>query len=102
MKRMTLCVPRGLAASCGKILERTAWLDSLPDTLRRLERRWEVTLHAPFDSEEVSCSYVAPVVCADGTPAILKIGMPHMEGLHEIHGLRFWDGNPTVRLLMAD
>src|SRR5205807_4468425 len=21
---------------------------------------------------------------------------------HEIHGLRFWDGDPTVRLLMAD
>jgi streptomycin 6-kinase len=28
--------------------------------------------------------------------------MPHMEGEHEIHGLRFWDGDPTVRLLMAD
>jgi len=26
--------------------------------------------------------------------------MPHMEGEHEIHGLRFWDGTPTVRLLM--
>jgi streptomycin 6-kinase len=31
-----------------------------------------------------------------------KIGMPHMEGEHEIDGLRFWDGDPTVRLLMAD
>ncbi len=28
--------------------------------------------------------------------------MPHMEGEHEIDGLRFWDGDPTVRLLMAD
>src|SRR5947208_10201119 len=28
--------------------------------------------------------------------------MPHMEGGHEIHGLRFWDGDPTVRLLDAD
>ena len=28
--------------------------------------------------------------------------MPHMEGDHEVHGLRFWDGNPTVRLLEAD
>jgi len=28
--------------------------------------------------------------------------MPHMEGMHEIYGLRFWDGNRTVRLLMAD
>jgi len=28
--------------------------------------------------------------------------MPHMEGEHEIHGLRFWAGDPTVRLLKTD
>jgi len=28
--------------------------------------------------------------------------MPHMEGEHEIHGLRLWDGGATVRLLAAD
>jgi streptomycin 6-kinase len=28
--------------------------------------------------------------------------MPHMEGNHEIQGLRFWCGDPTVRLLTAD
>jgi streptomycin 6-kinase len=28
--------------------------------------------------------------------------MPHMEGEHEIEGLRFWNGDPTVRLLEAD
>jgi streptomycin 6-kinase len=70
--------------------------------LRDLKRRWSLTLDTPLDGEEVSCSYVAAVVRADGTPAVLKIGMPHMEGEHEIHGLRFWDGDPTVRLLMAD
>jgi streptomycin 6-kinase len=35
-------------------------------------------------------------------PAVLKIAMPHMEGEHEIQGLRFWDGDPTVRLLEFD
>lgn len=70
--------------------------------LRNLEHRWSLTLDAPFDDGEVSCSYVASGVLPDGTPAVLKIGMPHMEGEHEIHGLRFWDGDPTVRLLMAD
>lgn len=44
---------------------------------------------------------MAPVVLADGTSAVLKLGMPHMEGEHEIQGLRFWDGDPTVRLLEA-
>jgi len=102
MKGMALRIPRGLAANCHKAPERAAWLDRLPDVLRDLECRWSLTLDTPLDGEEVSCSYVAAVVRADGTPAVLKIGMPHMEGEHEIHGLRFWDGDPTVRLLMAD
>jgi len=32
----------------------------------------------------------------------MKVGMPHMENRHEIQGLRFWSGDPTVRLLSAD
>jgi streptomycin 6-kinase len=74
----------------------------LPDTIRELEQRWSLTLGAPFDVEEVSCAWVAPVTLATGPSAVLKLGMPHMEGEHEIEGLRFWDGDPTVRLLEAD
>jgi streptomycin 6-kinase len=37
----------------------------------------------------------------DSATAVLKIGMPHMEGEREIQGLRFWDGNSAVRLLDA-
>jgi streptomycin 6-kinase len=32
----------------------------------------------------------------------LKLAMPHMEGEQEIEGLRFWNANPTVRLLDYD
>jgi streptomycin 6-kinase len=99
---MPLHIPDRLAANCRKTPERTAWLKGLPDTLRNLERRWSLTLSAPFDGEDVSCAWVAPVALADGTSAVLKLGMPHMEGEHEIQGLRFWNGNPTVRLLEAD
>src|SRR5207248_4282012 len=66
-----------------------------------LKRRWRVSLGPPFECE-VSCAWVAPVVRADGTAAVLKLSMPHMEGEHEIQGLRFWDGDPTVWLLEAD
>jgi streptomycin 6-kinase len=45
---------------------------------------------------------VAPVTLADGTSAVLKIGMPHMEGEHEVEGMLFWNGDPTVRVLKAD
>ncbi|MDQ3637990.1 MAG: aminoglycoside phosphotransferase family protein [Actinomycetota bacterium] len=99
---MALTVPERLAATCRKTSERSAWLERLPDTLRDLERRWSLTLGTPFGGEEVSCAWVAPVVRADGTSAVLKLGMPHMEGEHELDGLRFLDGNPTVRLLEAD
>jgi streptomycin 6-kinase len=99
---MVLKVPGRLAANCRKTPERAAWLDRLPDALRNLERRWSLTLGAPFDGEDVSCAWVAPVALADGTSAVLKLGLPHMEGEHELHGMRFWNGDPTVRLLEAD
>ena len=99
---MALKVPARLVANCGKTPERAAWLNRLPDALRTLERRWSLTIGTPFDDEDVSCAWVAPVVRADGTSAVLKLGMPHMEGEHELHGLRFWNGDPTVRLLEFD
>jgi len=99
---MTFETPERLAANCRKTPERAAWLERLPDVLRDLEHRWSLEIGRPFDGEEISCSWVAPVTSADGTSAVLKVGMPHMEGEHELHGLRFWNGNPTVRLLDAD
>ncbi len=99
---MALTVPELLAINCRKVPERAAWLEPLPHTIRDLERRWLLTVEAPFDGKEASCAWVAPAVLADGTSAVLKLGMPHMESEHEIPGLRFWDGNPTVRLIEAD
>jgi streptomycin 6-kinase len=99
---MELRISTGLAASCRKSPERAAWLDRLPDVLRGLEHVWALTPDAPLDAEESSCSYVTAVRTANDTQAVLKIAMPHMEGEHEIQGLRFWDGDPTVQLLEAD
>ena len=63
---------------------------------------WALTLSGRRSTaDEVSAAWVAPVTRADGSAAVLKLGMPHMEGEHEIDGLRFWDGDPTVRLLEA-
>ncbi len=97
-----LTVPARLAANCGKTPKGTAWLKRLPSTLRELEHRWSISPGATFNCEDVSSAWVARVRRADGTPAVLKVGMPHMESEHELQGLRFWDGDPTVRLLEAD
>jgi streptomycin 6-kinase len=95
-------IPERLAATCRKTPERAAWLERLPDCVSTLQGRWSLAIAAPFDSDEVSCAWVAAATRADGTAAVLKLGMPHMEARHEIDGLRFWNGDPTVRLLEAD
>ncbi|HTT65515.1 MAG TPA: aminoglycoside phosphotransferase family protein [Bryobacteraceae bacterium] len=97
---MSLHVPAPLASSCQKTPERRAWFDRLPAAVRILQERWSLTVGSPFDN--ASCAWVAPVRRADGSSAVLKIGMPHMEAEHETQGLRFWDGEPTVRLLDSD
>ncbi len=99
---MTLRIPSRLAANCRKSVERAAWLDRLPDTLRTLEIQWSLALGPPFDTEDVSCAWVAPARLINGSSAVLKVPMPHMEAEHELEGLRFWNGDPTVRVLLAD
>ena len=97
-----MIIPEQLSANCRKHGETQAWLDSLPATLEKLTERWSLRTGRPFEHANVTCSWVAPVVCVDGVSAVLKLGMPHMEGASEIEGLRFWNGNPTVQLLEAD
>lgn len=78
---------------------RAAWLDQLPLLIAELAGRWTLRLGEPFDA---TCAWVAPAWRADGSEAVLKIGMPHFEADHEIAALRFWAGDPAVRVLAAD
>ena len=94
---MDLAIPEKLARNCRSGADRQAWLARLPAVVAELADRWSVSLGPPF--EGASAAWVAPV--AD-PPAILKVGMPHIEAEHEIDGLRFWDGDPTARLLQFD
>lgn len=91
-----------LESTCSHDPERMEWLQKLPETVAELQRKWQITLGPLIGEEEGSCAYVADVICFDGTRAVLKVGMPHREGRHEIAGLRFWNGDPTVRLLAED
>jgi streptomycin 6-kinase len=99
---MTFLIPQHLAASCASSHERSNWLNGLETTIGTLRSKWSLSLGAPFDGDDISCSWVAPVKRLDGSHAILKIGMPHMEAEHEVDALHLLDGDPTVRLLEAD
>ena len=96
---MSIAIPSLLEKHCSKTAERRAWLATLPDAIRDLQSRWTISLAEPFEHAYVSCSWVAPATLADGTRAVFKIGMPHMEAEQEAEGLRFWDGDATVKLL---
>jgi streptomycin 6-kinase len=97
---MAIEVPAQLKANCLKTTERRQWLLRLPDTIQSVERQWSLKIEPPFT--DASCAWVAPAQLADGTSAVLKLGLPHFEADHELDGLRFWNGNPTVRVLRAD
>lgn len=94
-------LPPQLVRACQKTPERKSWLESLPQLLDHLITAWSLRLETPFHHDG-ACSWVCPVVCSEGTQAVLKLAMPHMEGEHEIQGLRYWAGNSMVQLLEAD
>jgi streptomycin 6-kinase len=77
-----------------------AWLAELPDRIGRFERRWSIHVEAPFT--KLSYNYVAPARRADGSEAVLKLGVPNPELVTEIEALRLYAGRGIARLLEAD
>jgi streptomycin 6-kinase len=75
------------------------YLDSLQDLLFEAAHRWDLTLGEPF---LLSYNYVCAVIRADGTPAVLKLGVPNPELTSEIKALQFYAGKGACRLLEAD
>src|SRR5260370_12731107 len=93
--------PSQLVVNWQKTPERKAWLETLPQLLERLFITWCLRLEEAFDHDGTA-SWICPVVRVDGTSAVLKLAMPHMEGGDEIEGLRYWNGRSMVNLLEAD
>jgi streptomycin 6-kinase len=81
----------------------TRWLADLPRMLDEVARDWALTVGEPFD---LSYHYVVAVTCddtPDGTPAVLKLGVPSGDSLREeAPALRAFGGRGAVRLLRAD
>ncbi|MCX6382232.1 MAG: phosphotransferase [Armatimonadetes bacterium] len=76
------------------------WLEWLPQTLRETAERWSLEILPPVPN--LSFNYVAPVLCADGSTAVLKVSVLHPEFYTEIDALRHYNGHGSVRLLQAD
>jgi streptomycin 6-kinase len=77
-----------------------AWLPHLPELVGECESRWELRVERPVDS--LSYNYVCLARRADGTPAVLKLGVPNPELTSEIAALQFYDGRGIARLYASD
>ena len=102
MTARTLHLAPRLIESCQRTDEGRAWLARLPAEIEASVARWRLQLEPGAAGAGASCSFVAFVRRADGSPAVLKLGLPHMEAEHELEGLRFWAGDGAIRVLLAD
>lgn len=97
---MAFNIPERLTTTCLQNSEWTLWLNRLPGAIEEVRERWSLSIGSVYE-ESASCAWVASVTRADNTPAVLKLGLPHMEARDEAEGLRFWNGEPTARLLAS-
>lgn len=67
---------------------RSSWDDAAPAIVAEVLRRWELTPGAPFAGGEAGT--VLSVRQADGAPAVLKVGYPHVESVWEAVALEVW------------
>ncbi len=75
------------------------WVEDLPGLLDAFAARWDLRLGEPFS---LSYNYVVAATPADGSPAVLKAGVPKREFHTELAALRHYDGRGSIRLLEAD
>jgi len=78
----------------------TRWLAELPQHLAAVRREWDLDLGAPFS---LSYHWVTAVRQGDGSPAVLKLGLPGSEHLaDEAAALEAFAGRGAVQLLAFD
>ena len=93
---MPLELPVNLVAAA-RAEGRDGWLDTIPATVRRLERHWGLEVGPPFQPGGVS-AWVAPARVDGRDDVVLKVEWRHSEAAHEADGLRFWNGDGAVVL----
>ncbi len=81
--------------------DRAAWNASLPARIAETCTRWKLKSGTIPLHEAPTASWVGSVLW-NNMPAVLKIPFPHFEGQDEALGLKFWNGEPAVKLLALD
>jgi len=79
------CVPFETAVD-GVFPTRTDWDAAAAELVATMLHRWNLTPNEPFVGG--ASASVLRVIRADGSPAVLKVGYPHVEGIWEAVGLQ--------------
>jgi len=98
-RRVTIppALTRNVVASWGADGRR--WLARLPALLAEVADHWELRLGEPY---RLSFHWVTPVVRADGSRAVLKLGVPGEHLAIEAEALSIYAGHGAIRLLAYD
>lgn len=98
----SVTIPDAFSARIAEVFQEAgrSWLQGLPDLLATCRQRWSLRL-LPV-SHRLTYNFVAPAVLADGTPVMLKAGVPRPELSREIEALKAYGGSGSVLLLDAD
>ncbi|MEM7020831.1 MAG: aminoglycoside phosphotransferase family protein [Pseudomonadota bacterium] len=76
------------------------WMDGLVELIARFEQDWQIQAGDPLEGG--TGGLVVPATQADGSPAILKIGMPEYNFKDELRTLQIADGRGYAKLLAYD
>jgi len=77
-----------------------SWLDELPGVVDSLAQAWSLVIGSSFAGGHVAL--VVGATMGDGTPAVLKIGVPGRDVRHEAMVLRLSNGAGCAKLLNED
>ncbi|HZX07854.1 aminoglycoside phosphotransferase family protein [Kribbella sp.] len=77
-----------------------SWLDQLPGLVDSLAKEWSLVIGSSLAGGHVAL--VVEVTLADGTPAVLKIGVPGRDVGPEAMVLRLANGSGCAKLLRED
>jgi streptomycin 6-kinase len=77
-----------------------SWLDELPGAMDSLAQEWSLTIGSSFAGGHAALAVA--VTLADGTPAVLKVGVPGRDVRPEAVALRLADGQGCAKLLGED
>ncbi|MGM0836995.1 MAG: aminoglycoside phosphotransferase family protein [Bacillota bacterium] len=76
------------------------WLTNVESTMRFCEKEWKLQIEGPVSN--LSYNYVLHAKDANGTPVMLKLGVPSFDFSNEIRTLKVYGGKGCARLLEAD